>query len=70
MYNFDKEFQKSERRFNFVWRLAMGIILFVFLMMGLGFIGLIYTGVNAADDVNERGLKAVLEEVWCGKDGC
>lgn len=66
MLDFQRRYDQHERRFNFVWRLAIAWIIFcaVLVVGGIGFS--IYVGVRYADKVEQHGLKNVLLEIWEG----
>jgi hypothetical protein len=65
---FGSSWEKSEKRFNFMWKLAIGFIIFVFIMIitiwSIAAFG-IFKGVT---EVKQHGLKKVIEEVWNGKE--
>lgn len=43
------------------------IAVIVFIVVWLGLTAVIYI---AFKSINEVGIRAVVERVWCGKDGC
>lgn len=64
---FDRNFAKSQRNFNIMFRVIATIV-------ALGFVGIvcfwIFAGVlavKAADQVGEQGVRGVVEQLWCGK---
>lgn len=68
----ESEFEKSNRRFNIVWNLALGFIIFIFAVVICGWVGIGYVAVGAAGDISENGARGVISELWCGKKnpGC
>ena len=64
--DFDTQFRKSQRRFDFMFRLISAAIAVVFVAI-IGF--WIFAGTmlfKAAGAVEEVGVKGVIEQVWCG----
>lgn len=64
--DFDTQFRKSQRRFDFMFRLISAMIAVVFLVIvGFWFVAgtLLF---QAAGAVEEVGVKGVIEQVWCG----
>ena len=66
--DFDRRFRQSQRRFDIMFRIVSTII-------ALTFIGIvafwIFAGtmvVKAADEVDQKGLKGVVQQIWCGKE--
>lgn len=59
--NFDKDFNRMR---TFI-KVFSGIV-FV-LMISIWIFGAVLT-YKVVDQVNEQGLKGVVEQVWCGKD--
>ena len=64
--DFNADFAKSRRRFNFLFNTVLVIVMVAFVaIVGLWILAgtLIY---KSADEVKDVGLKAVIERVWCG----
>jgi len=66
--NFQTNFDRSQRTFNIMFRIAATMIALTFVGIFLfwAFVG--FTAVKAADEVEQKGLKAVIERIWCGPD--
>jgi ABC-type phosphate transport system permease subunit len=70
MFNsdFDRRFQQSQRRFDIMFRIVATII-------ALSFVGIvafwIFAGTmvfKAAGEIEQQGVKGLVEQIWCGKD--
>ena len=59
--DFDKSFNTFNTIFKVVFGISVIIIVGTWIVMGV----LAYKTIDA---VGERGVKGVVEEVWCGKD--
>ena len=69
MNNFDREFQRMSRRHNTMFNVVssfIGVMWVLILVVLIGAAVLVY---KAAGEVSERGLKAVLTELWEGPQG-
>jgi hypothetical protein len=60
------QFEKDQRTFNIMFRVVATIIVIGWIAMIAFWIFAGTTVVKAADQVEQRGLKAVIEEIWCG----
>jgi hypothetical protein len=49
-------------------KIVFGIVAVGFVVIVAFWIFMAVTVVKTADQVEQRGLKAVVEDVWCGKD--
>jgi hypothetical protein len=63
---FRSQFQKDQRMFNIMFRVAVTIVVIGWIAMIAFWIFAGTTAIKAADQVEQRGLKAVVEEIWCG----
>ena len=66
--DFDRRFRQSQRRFDIMFRIVATII-------ALTFVGIvafwIFAGTmvfKAVGEVDQKGLKGVVEQIWCGKE--
>ena len=60
-------FENFDADFNRMRKLVMGFIMTVLVVMVLGFISIVVIGIFSAKEINEKGLKGVIERVWNGK---
>jgi hypothetical protein len=60
------QFEKDQRTFNIMFRVAFTIIAIGWIAMIALWIFAGTTAVKAVDQVEQHGLKAVVEEIWCG----
>lgn len=65
MRDFGREY---DVRFKVLFRIAVGIIItsFLFTLGTLIFMGVV--AYKAGDEIQEKGLKSVVERIWCGPD--
>lgn len=64
--DFYKEFGASRRRFKIMQGFVVALIIIVFVMI-MSFWSLVgYTAVEAKSQIKEKGLKTLVERVWCG----
>jgi len=63
---FRSQFQKDQRMFNIMFRVAVTIVVIGWIAMIAFWIFAGTTAIKAVDQVEQRGLKAVVEEIWCG----
>ena len=64
--SFNRDFDRSRRRFNVFFTVVVSIIALMFVAM-LAFYVLVGTvAVSLADDVKAEGAKSVIERIWCG----
>lgn len=65
-WNPHSDFEKSRKRFNFMFNTVMviNIVIFVAVMSFIVFVGV--TAIGAVDEIQSVGLKAVIERIWCG----
>ena len=57
---------KDQRMFNIMFRTVVTIIAIFWIAIIAFMIFVGTTDVKAVDQVEQRGLKAVVEEIWCG----
>jgi hypothetical protein len=62
----EKDFHFMERMIKIMFGVAATIIVIGWIAMIAFWIFAGTTAVKAADQVEQRGLKAVIEEIWCG----
>ena len=62
------EFNDRSRSFNLLFRLVVGFILIAWVAIFAYWIVVGVILVKTADAVNEKGLKTVIETIWCGKE--
>ena len=67
--NFDKEFEKSKKRFTLIWRIVITIFIIgaVAFAAEVAFVG--YVAYKAVPTVEQQGLKGVVDSLWYGKEG-
>lgn len=65
---FNREFGKSRKRFDIIFRSVAGVIVLGFIGIIVGWIFVGTAIYQAAAVVEEDGLKNVVENIWCGKD--
>ena len=63
---FDKDFSSMERMIKIMFGVAVTVIVIGWIAMIAFWIFAGTTAIKAADQVEQRGLKAVVEEIWCG----
>ncbi len=66
--DFDMRFERSQKRFNMIFRIISILIAFVFVAT-VGF--WIVVGVfafNSVGAIDQHGIKGVVEQIWCGKE--
>ena len=68
MSHIDTEFAKANKRFNLIFRIAIGSIAVVFIVTVAFWVLVGTVAVKSADEVEKVGLKAVVERIWCGPD--
>lgn len=66
--DFDRRFRQGQRRFDIMFRIVTTVI-------ALTFVGIvafwIFAGTmvfKAVGEVDQKGLKGVVEQIWCGKE--
>lgn len=66
--NFNRHFEKARHRHNMMSRIVMTMIIitFIAIISWWVFVGVI--AVNALNQVDQHGIKVVVEQIWCGKD--
>lgn len=64
---FNRQFAQSQRRFNVMFRVVTTLIAltFVGVILFWGFAG--FLAYKAADGIGEKGVRGVVEQLWCGK---
>ena len=65
--DFDRRFNQSQRRFDFMFRVVATIIALVFVGIVCFWIFAGALAVKAVDQVGEQGVRGVVEQLWCGK---
>jgi plastocyanin domain-containing protein len=60
------QFQKEQRTFNIMFKAVVTIIVIGWIAIIAFWIFLGTVAVKAVDQVDQRGLKNVIEEIWCG----
>lgn len=70
MFNsdFDRRFNQSQRRFDIMFRVVCTIIALTFVGILAFWIFAATIVAKAADDVDQKGLKGVVQQIWCGKE--
>jgi hypothetical protein len=63
---FEKDFDFTSRVVKIMFGVAITIIVIGWIAMIAFWIFAGTTAIKAADQVEQRGLKAVIEEIWCG----
>lgn len=66
--DFDRRFRNSQKRHDMFFRIVLTMIVITFIAI-VGF--WIFAGtvaIKALDQVEQHGVKGVVEQVWCGKD--
>lgn len=64
---FDFDMKKEHAKFESRVRAIKILIALIFLVILMGGVSIIYVGVKAAHQVEKRGLRSVVGEVWDGK---
>jgi hypothetical protein len=65
--NFDHRFDQSQRRFNTMFRVITTIIVLGFTAILAFWIFAGFLAYKAADGIGEKGVRGVVEQLWCGK---
>jgi hypothetical protein len=65
---FNSDFHVMDRTFKIMFGVVVGFIAVVFIAVIAFWIFMAATVVKASDQVEQRGLKAVIEEIWCGPE--
>lgn len=65
--NFDRDFAQSQRKVNWMFRIAASIIAVSCVATVVFWIFAATVAVKTVDQVDEVGLKTVIENIWCGK---
>ena len=60
------QFEKDQRTFNIMFRVVATIIVIFWITMIAFMIFVGSIAFKAADQVEQRGLKAVIEQIWFG----
>jgi hypothetical protein len=63
---FEKDFDSTSRIIKVMFGVAITFIVICWIAMIAFWIFAGTTAIKAADQVEQRGLKAVIEEIWCG----
>lgn len=67
MNDFQRRMDRSQRTFDIVFRLVTVVIVLAFLAI-IGFWIIMGTvAYKTVEQVDEKGIKGVVEQVWCGK---
>ena len=53
---------------SWIFRFVPWFIGFVFILVISGWILIGFFAYKSVDAINDKGLKGVVEQVWCGKD--
>ena len=61
------DFDKQRRTFNVMFKAVSAFIIVVFFCIIAAWITVGVYAVKASDQIETRGLKAIVEDVWCGK---
>jgi hypothetical protein len=61
-----KDFEFNNRIFKIIFGVAVTVIVIFWIAMISFLIFAGSTAVKASDQIGQRGLKAVIEEIWCG----
>ncbi len=61
--------QDFEKRFNRTRNIVSVFIGFVWIMVIVVFLGIGYTAYKVSQEVSDKGLKGVVEQLWYGKEG-
>lgn len=61
---------QNKSRFKVIFGIASALIVLTFIgiIAFWAFVGTV--AFKAADEINQNGVKGVIEDVWCGKKGC
>ena len=66
MNNFDREFERMQKRGNWLFTIVPIFIGVVFCMIVAWYVFIGYVAVKTVDQVDKHGLKSVVERVWEG----
>lgn len=61
--------ERNERRFNWFFGAVSVFIAFVFMLVIGLWIAYAVAAVKLAHEIDEHGLKSIIEQVWEGRDG-
>lgn len=70
--DFDRRFRQSQRRFDIMFRIIATMIAVVFVAIVAFWIFVGVLAVDAVSEIEQHGVKSVVEHIWCGRDnqGC
>lgn len=66
--NFDRRFEKARRRHDMMFRVVMTLFVIAFITIVCFWIFVGTVAVNTVTQVDQHGIKGVVEQIWCGKD--
>lgn len=70
--DFDRRFRQSQRRFDIMFRIIATMIAVVFVAIVAFWVFVGVLAVDAVSEIEQHGVKSVVEKIWCGQDnqGC
>lgn len=66
--DFEKRLSSSHRMFNIIFNTVLTLTIVVFITWVVSVVFLVGAVAEETKDVDQVGLKGVIERVWCGKD--
>ena len=66
--DFDRRFERARRQHDIMFRVIMTIIVVTFIAIISFWIFAGTVAVKALGQVEQHGVKGVVEQIWCGKD--
>lgn len=63
---FDRQWDKAQRRHERFSKFVIGFIVVVFVLVILSWIVMGVTAVKVVGEVESQGLKPLIERIWCG----
>lgn len=66
--DFHQRFDRSQRRFDLMFRAIATMIGMVFVGIIVFWIAVAVLAFNAADTVQDQGVRGLVQQLWCGKN--
>ena len=66
--DFDRRFQQSQRRFDIMFRVVTTVIALGFVAIVAFWIFAGFVAVKAVGEVEQQGVKGIVEQIWCGNN--
>lgn len=65
---FDRRFERARKRHDMMFRIVMTIIVITFIAIISFWIFAGTVVIKAMNQVEQHGVRGVVEQIWCGKD--